>query len=139
MLPAHNKKRCAAVPFETGIHFRRNTDFFPEEDTTKSYSGFKPEPTRLQAEGDETHGCKIPVVLSQKSLGWQSSQHQDHPRLSDRRNCSTYEVGESQLVPSQGNREGGIRPPNLSPLTFSDNMWPSVIMMTDNTAMNHET
>ncbi|GFS70573.1 poly polymerase [Trichonephila clavipes] len=51
MIPAYNKKRCAAFPFETGIHFRRKTDFFPEEDTTKSYSGFEPEPTRLQAEG----------------------------------------------------------------------------------------
>ncbi|GFW14782.1 poly polymerase [Trichonephila clavipes] len=51
MIPAYNKKRCAAVPFETGIHFRRKTDFFPEEDTTKSYSGFEPEPIRLQAEG----------------------------------------------------------------------------------------
>ncbi|GFW05343.1 hypothetical protein TNCV_3358621 [Trichonephila clavipes] len=30
-----NKKRCAAFPFETGIRFRRKTDFFPEEDTTK--------------------------------------------------------------------------------------------------------
>ncbi|GFX52501.1 poly polymerase [Trichonephila clavipes] len=55
MIPAYNKKRCAAVPFETGIHFRRKTDFFPEEDTTKSYSGFKPEPTRLQAEGHSHH------------------------------------------------------------------------------------
>ncbi|GFU53138.1 hypothetical protein TNCV_3023611 [Trichonephila clavipes] len=45
MIPAYNKKRCAALPFETGIHFRRKTDFFPEEDTTKSYSGF--EPTRF--------------------------------------------------------------------------------------------
>ncbi|GFY34082.1 uncharacterized protein TNCV_4982851 [Trichonephila clavipes] len=42
--------RCAAFPFETGIHFRRKTDFFPEEDTTKAYSGFEPEPTRLQTE-----------------------------------------------------------------------------------------
>ncbi|GFV89673.1 hypothetical protein TNCV_1576461 [Trichonephila clavipes] len=33
MIPAYNKKRCAAVPFETGIHFRRKTDLFPEEDT----------------------------------------------------------------------------------------------------------
>ncbi|GFW43029.1 hypothetical protein TNCV_1474251 [Trichonephila clavipes] len=49
MIPAYNK-RCAAFPFETGIHFRRKTDFFPEEHTTKSYSGFEPEPTRLQAE-----------------------------------------------------------------------------------------
>ncbi|GFU78402.1 hypothetical protein TNCV_2300181 [Trichonephila clavipes] len=54
MIPAYNK-RCAAVLFETGIHFRRKTDFFPEEDTTKSYSGFEPEPTRLQAEGHSHH------------------------------------------------------------------------------------
>ncbi|GFT16773.1 hypothetical protein TNCV_1333841 [Trichonephila clavipes] len=53
MIPAHNKKRCAAVPFETGIHFMRKTNFFPEEDTTKSYSGL--EPTRLQAEGHRHH------------------------------------------------------------------------------------
>ncbi|GFW79378.1 hypothetical protein TNCV_2477851 [Trichonephila clavipes] len=46
MIPAYNKKRCAAFPFETGIHFRRKTDFFPEEDTTMSYSGgFEPKPT----------------------------------------------------------------------------------------------
>ncbi|GFW07805.1 hypothetical protein TNCV_3919381 [Trichonephila clavipes] len=55
MIPACNKKRCAAVPFETGIHFRRKTDFLPEEDTTMSYSGFEPEPTRLQAEGHSHH------------------------------------------------------------------------------------
>ncbi|GFW90359.1 poly polymerase [Trichonephila clavipes] len=55
MIPAYNKKKCAAFPFETGIHFRRKTDFFPEEDTTKSYSGFEPEPTRLQAEGHSHH------------------------------------------------------------------------------------
>ncbi|GFV83937.1 poly polymerase [Trichonephila clavipes] len=51
MIPAYNKKRCAAFPFETGIHFRRKTHFFPEEDTTRSYTGFEPEPTRLQTEG----------------------------------------------------------------------------------------
>ncbi|GFX41754.1 poly polymerase [Trichonephila clavipes] len=55
MIPAYNKKRCAAFPFETGIHFRRKTDFFPEEDTTKSYSGVEPEPIRLQAEGHSHH------------------------------------------------------------------------------------
>ncbi|GFX66234.1 poly polymerase [Trichonephila clavipes] len=51
MIPAYNKKRCAAVPFETGIHFRRKTDFFPEEDATKSYSGFESEPTRRSPQG----------------------------------------------------------------------------------------
>ncbi|GFX31913.1 uncharacterized protein TNCV_3408281 [Trichonephila clavipes] len=55
MIPAYNKMRCAAFPFETGIHFRRKTDFFPEEDTTKSYSGFELEPTWLQAEGHSHH------------------------------------------------------------------------------------
>ncbi|GFW36417.1 hypothetical protein TNCV_3713351 [Trichonephila clavipes] len=55
MIPAYNKMRCAAFPFETGMHFRRKTDFFPEEDTTKSYSGFEPEPTQLQAEGHSHH------------------------------------------------------------------------------------
>ncbi|GFX24127.1 hypothetical protein TNCV_2436201 [Trichonephila clavipes] len=51
MAPAYYKKRCAAFPFETGIHYRRKTDFFPEEDTTISYSGFEPEPTWLPSEG----------------------------------------------------------------------------------------
>ncbi|GFV59268.1 hypothetical protein TNCV_2340091 [Trichonephila clavipes] len=55
MIPAYNKKRCAAFPFEMGIHFRRKTDFLSEEDTTKSYSGFEPKPTRLQAEGHSHH------------------------------------------------------------------------------------
>ncbi|GFT40020.1 histone-lysine N-methyltransferase SETMAR [Trichonephila clavipes] len=47
MVPAYNKKRCSAFPFEMGIHFRRKTDFFPEEDTTKYYSGFEPTRGRL--------------------------------------------------------------------------------------------
>ncbi|GFY32446.1 uncharacterized protein TNCV_3559541 [Trichonephila clavipes] len=55
MIPAYNSKRCAAFPFDTGINFRRKTDLFPEEDTTTSYSGFKPEPTRLQAKGQSHH------------------------------------------------------------------------------------
>ncbi|GFU03187.1 hypothetical protein TNCV_2720851 [Trichonephila clavipes] len=55
MIPAYNKMRCAAFPFETGIHFKRKTDFFPEEGTTKPYSGFEPEPTRLQAECHSHH------------------------------------------------------------------------------------
>ncbi|GFV42928.1 hypothetical protein TNCV_4954381 [Trichonephila clavipes] len=46
MIPAYNKKKCAAFPFETGIRFRRKTDFFPEENTTMYYSGFEPELTR---------------------------------------------------------------------------------------------
>ncbi|GFV85088.1 uncharacterized protein TNCV_3320261 [Trichonephila clavipes] len=68
MIPAYNKKRCAAFPFETGIRFRRKTDFFPEEDTTKSYSGFEAEPTRLQAEGHSHHTGWATDVLLRKSV-----------------------------------------------------------------------
>ncbi|GFT33123.1 hypothetical protein TNCV_1264841 [Trichonephila clavipes] len=45
MIPAYNKTFRDGNPFQT--------DFFPEEDTTKSYSGF--EPSRLQAEGHSHH------------------------------------------------------------------------------------
>ncbi|GFW09873.1 hypothetical protein TNCV_4252021 [Trichonephila clavipes] len=69
MIPAYNKKRCAVVPFETGIHFRRKTDFFPEEDTTKCFSGFEPEPIRLQAEGHSYH------------TGWATEAHVNELKL----------------------------------------------------------
>ncbi|GFX10984.1 hypothetical protein TNCV_512441 [Trichonephila clavipes] len=55
MIPAYHKRRCAAFSFETGIHFRRKTDFFPEENTTKSYSGVEPELIWLQAVGHSHH------------------------------------------------------------------------------------
>ncbi|GFV04898.1 hypothetical protein TNCV_503111 [Trichonephila clavipes] len=56
MVPAYNKKRCAAFPFETGIHFRRKTDFFPEEKIQPSLTrDSNPKPTRLQAEGHSHH------------------------------------------------------------------------------------
>ncbi|GFW70097.1 hypothetical protein TNCV_2215501 [Trichonephila clavipes] len=61
MISAYNKKRCAAVPFETGIHFRRKTDFFPEEDTTKSYWGFEPEPTRTATAGSDVVQSGRPI------------------------------------------------------------------------------
>ncbi|GFW48978.1 uncharacterized protein TNCV_3901761 [Trichonephila clavipes] len=68
MIPAYNKKRCAAVPFEMGIHFRRKTDFFPEKDTTKSYSGFEPEPEAYGA----TRGLLATdhVILNHGQLTW---------------------------------------------------------------------
>ncbi|GFW51019.1 hypothetical protein TNCV_3593011 [Trichonephila clavipes] len=31
MIPAYNKKRCDAFPFETGIHFRRRPTSFPKK------------------------------------------------------------------------------------------------------------
>ncbi|GFT77221.1 hypothetical protein TNCV_4239371 [Trichonephila clavipes] len=55
--------RTGAEPKQTRIHFRRKTDFFPEEDTTKSYSGFEPEPTRLQAEGHSHHTGWVTLKL----------------------------------------------------------------------------
>ncbi|GFX92919.1 hypothetical protein TNCV_914691 [Trichonephila clavipes] len=81
MIPAYNK-RCAAFPFETGIHFRRKTDFFPEEETTKSYSGF--EPTRLQAEG-HSH-----------STGWATARVLTDVKRKEKRNATLQNViGES--------------------------------------------
>ncbi|GFX14253.1 hypothetical protein TNCV_1767471 [Trichonephila clavipes] len=54
--------RC--FPFETGIHYRRKTDFFPEEDTTMSHKGFEPESTRDEAHFwvngyDNKQNCRI--------------------------------------------------------------------------------
>ncbi|GFT41864.1 hypothetical protein TNCV_1667201 [Trichonephila clavipes] len=86
MIPAYNKKRCAAVPFETGIHFRRKTDFFHEEDTTMSYSGFEPEPTRIQYCPGHPHVVEIsvsgsggdkvcvPLILEMESQ-WKKASH----------------------------------------------------------------
>ncbi|GFS81047.1 hypothetical protein TNCV_1223361 [Trichonephila clavipes] len=53
--PSIYQEEVRCFPFQTGIHYRRKTDFFPEEDTTMSYSGFEPESTRLQAEGHSHH------------------------------------------------------------------------------------
>ncbi|GFV54685.1 hypothetical protein TNCV_3844041 [Trichonephila clavipes] len=72
MIPASNNMRgegCAVFPFETGIHFRRKTDFFPEEDTTKSYSGFEPEPTRLQAESHSHHTGWATLLIYRPTAG----------------------------------------------------------------------
>ncbi|GFX79751.1 hypothetical protein TNCV_2746701 [Trichonephila clavipes] len=76
MIPAYNKKRCAAFPFETGIHFRRKTDFFPE-DATMSFSGF--EPTRLQAEGHSHHtGWATLVCITWEYEYKKIRQHREH-------------------------------------------------------------
>ncbi|GFV65362.1 hypothetical protein TNCV_2072751 [Trichonephila clavipes] len=61
MISAYTKKRCATFPFETGIHFRRKTDFFPEEDANKSYSGFEPEPTRTITVGSDVVQSGRPI------------------------------------------------------------------------------
>ncbi|GFW14971.1 hypothetical protein TNCV_4659321 [Trichonephila clavipes] len=53
MMPAYIKKGC------TAFHSRRESDesptSFPDENTIMPYSGFKPEPTRLQTEGHIHH------------------------------------------------------------------------------------
>ncbi|GFV57189.1 WD_REPEATS_REGION domain-containing protein [Trichonephila clavipes] len=54
-MPPDIQAIASPLTLHTGIHFRRKTDFFPVEDTTKFYSGFEPEPTRLQAEGHSHH------------------------------------------------------------------------------------
>lgn len=64
--------------------------------------------------GVESHGGKIPAVLSQKSL----SQHQYHQIFFDWMNCSTSEIGDGELVLSQENKEGGVKPLNQSSVTF---------------------
>ncbi|GFV08629.1 putative DD41D transposase [Trichonephila clavipes] len=67
MTPAYNKMRCTAFPFETGIHFRRKTDYFPEEDTTKSYSGFE------RTHSVTSRGCQ--VIYSQFGLAIHQNDH----------------------------------------------------------------
>ncbi|GFV59346.1 hypothetical protein TNCV_1706081 [Trichonephila clavipes] len=91
MIPAYNKKRFAAFPFETGIHFPRKTDFFPEEDTTKSYSGFEPEPTRLQAEGHIHHTVWVTYhcYMSNTYKIINHSEEENNP-LSENVNRTTY-------------------------------------------------
>ncbi|GFV15543.1 hypothetical protein TNCV_4835691 [Trichonephila clavipes] len=42
-------------PFETGSIPGESPTSFPEEDKTMPYSGFEPEPTRLQAKGHIHH------------------------------------------------------------------------------------
>ncbi|GFV61206.1 hypothetical protein TNCV_499981 [Trichonephila clavipes] len=62
MIPAYNKKGCDAFHLETGIHYRRKADFFPEEDTIMSFSEFEPESTRLQAEDHSHHTGWVTVL-----------------------------------------------------------------------------
>ncbi|GFU41421.1 hypothetical protein TNCV_2171751 [Trichonephila clavipes] len=69
MIPAYNKRIGALLfPFETGIHFRRKTNFFPEDETTKSYSGF--EPTRLQTEGHSHDTGWATELFSHNEVGY---------------------------------------------------------------------
>ncbi|GFX85295.1 hypothetical protein TNCV_2675701 [Trichonephila clavipes] len=66
-IPANNRRGCAA------FHSRRESITggspipFPEEDTTMPYSGFKPEPTRLQVEDHIHHTGWAGAVAASKA------------------------------------------------------------------------
>ncbi|GFW28954.1 hypothetical protein TNCV_202771 [Trichonephila clavipes] len=55
MIPAYNKKRCAAFLSRRESISGESPTSFPEEKITMPYSRFEPEPTRLQAEGHIHH------------------------------------------------------------------------------------
>ncbi|GFW42489.1 hypothetical protein TNCV_4256841 [Trichonephila clavipes] len=54
MIPAYNKKGCAAFHSRRESITGESPTSFPEENSTMPYTGFEPEPTRLQAE-DHIH------------------------------------------------------------------------------------
>ncbi|GFW31593.1 hypothetical protein TNCV_4420261 [Trichonephila clavipes] len=121
MIPASNQKRCAAVPFEKGIHFRRKTDFLPEEDATKSFSGFEPEPTRLyhdlprfhlNSEGGHPSDDQGPLPsLPLPSTSWEDlwlNSYLDYPR-----------PHAEDLHTSMSSPEFALRP-NVPPATLPD-------------------
>ncbi|GFU20155.1 hypothetical protein TNCV_2557451 [Trichonephila clavipes] len=51
MIPAYDKKECAAFHSRRESGTGESPNSFPEENTTMPYSGFEAGPTRLQAEG----------------------------------------------------------------------------------------
>ncbi|GFW57605.1 hypothetical protein TNCV_2925241 [Trichonephila clavipes] len=51
MIPAYNKKGCAAFHSRQESITDASPTSFPEENTTMPHSGFEPEPTQFQAEG----------------------------------------------------------------------------------------
>ncbi|GFV74982.1 hypothetical protein TNCV_1870021 [Trichonephila clavipes] len=55
MIPAYNKKGCAAFHSRGESITGESPTSFSEENTTMPYSGFEPEPTRLQSEGHIPH------------------------------------------------------------------------------------
>ncbi|GFW96629.1 hypothetical protein TNCV_2846861 [Trichonephila clavipes] len=55
MIPAYNKKGNAVFRSRRESITGESPTSVPEENTTRPYSGFEPEPTRLQAEGHTHH------------------------------------------------------------------------------------
>ncbi|GFU58155.1 hypothetical protein TNCV_696681 [Trichonephila clavipes] len=67
MIPVYNKKSCAAFHSRRESIIGESLTSFPEENTTMPYSGFEPEPTRLQAEGHIHHtGCVAHILFCLK-------------------------------------------------------------------------
>ncbi|GFW61644.1 hypothetical protein TNCV_3705791 [Trichonephila clavipes] len=50
-----SSKRLSSLRQKKITELMRKTDIFPEADTTMSYSGFEPEPTRLRADDHSHH------------------------------------------------------------------------------------
>ncbi|GFU79517.1 hypothetical protein TNCV_2915771 [Trichonephila clavipes] len=55
IIPAYNKRGCVAFYSRRESITGESPTSFPEENTTMPYSGFEPEPTRLQVEGHIHH------------------------------------------------------------------------------------
>ncbi|GFV37746.1 hypothetical protein TNCV_3040041 [Trichonephila clavipes] len=60
------QERCSVAK---GVFASERLDFFPEEDTTMSYSGFESEPTRLQAEGYSHHTGWATLITMSSLIG----------------------------------------------------------------------
>ncbi|GFX33650.1 hypothetical protein TNCV_1933171 [Trichonephila clavipes] len=70
MIPAYNKKRCAAFHLRQESITGESPSSFPEENTTMSYSVFEPESTWLQVEGHIRHTGWVTPELMLLSIGW---------------------------------------------------------------------
>ncbi|GFU40977.1 hypothetical protein TNCV_4645541 [Trichonephila clavipes] len=55
MIPAYKKKGCDAFLSRGEYCTGKCPTSFPDENTSMPYSGFEPEPTRLQTEGHNHH------------------------------------------------------------------------------------
>ncbi|GFX32268.1 hypothetical protein TNCV_1324691 [Trichonephila clavipes] len=67
MIPAYNKKGCAAFHLRRESITGESPTSFPKENATMPYSGFEPEPTRLQ-----------PRVTSTILTGWHITSTKKH-------------------------------------------------------------
>ncbi|GFW29028.1 hypothetical protein TNCV_2355861 [Trichonephila clavipes] len=66
MIPAYNKKGCAAFHSRRESITGESLTSFPEEDTTMPFSGIEPELTRLQAEVHIHHTGWVATICGPK-------------------------------------------------------------------------